>query len=117
MRHGIPCVHGQVEDDLLDLSRIGFDPGQGRVQFGFQFDVLANKPPQHLLHVLDYCVEVQNLGVKHLLAAEGEKLSGERSGPMRSFENLVDAAATKVESTASSAASSRSFGSMFPIPW
>jgi hypothetical protein len=41
VRHGVSGVHRQVEDDLLDLPRIGVDD-RGTMQVEPQFDLLAD---------------------------------------------------------------------------
>ena len=75
LRHGIPGVDGQIHEDLLDLPRIGFHVSQGGVSNQRQVDILTDQTSQHLLHVRDEGVQVQNPRRQHLLPAEGQQLS------------------------------------------
>jgi hypothetical protein len=77
MRHGIAGVDRQVHDDLLDLSGIGFDRADVRARNHDQVDVFADQPSQHFHVFRDYAVQVNDLGSQHLLAAEGQQLTGE----------------------------------------
>ena len=43
-----------------------------------ELDVLADEAAQHAVHVADDLVEVEDLRLQHLLAAEGEQLARER---------------------------------------
>ena len=81
--HGIPGIHRQVHDHLLDLTGIGLDHAQVRPQDGHQIDVLADQAPQHLIQVHDQIIEIQDLGREDLLAAEGQELAGQGGGPFR----------------------------------
>ena len=69
-RHGVPSVNDQIHDHLLDLSRIG----SHRSQIGFGMDheinILADQATHHLVDVCHRRIEVQHLGLKHLLAAK-----------------------------------------------
>jgi len=43
VEHRIPSVDRQVHDDLLDLSRVGFDAAKVLSQMGFKLNVVANQ--------------------------------------------------------------------------
>ena len=45
-RHRVAGVHHEVDDDLLELHRIGGDPAHVRIRLEHQVDVLADHPPQ-----------------------------------------------------------------------
>ena len=70
-RHSITGVHCQVHQDLLDLAGINFyAPNLG---FGnkAEFDVFADQAGEHLIHVGDDVVQVEDLRLHDLTAAEG----------------------------------------------
>ena len=56
---------------------------------GRQDDVLADQRTQHRLHLDDDPVQVQELGLQHLLAAEREQLPGEQRGAVGRLLDLV----------------------------
>src|SRR5579864_1357810 len=56
-----------------------------------KIDVFANQASEKLLGFCDGDVQVQDLRMKNLLAAEGKELAGERSGTVRGFLDLGDA--------------------------
>src|SRR5262249_48116377 len=55
-----------------------------------QLDIFADQPRQHLLHVPDHQIQVEDLWLKHLLATEGQKLTGERRCSFCGLVNLAD---------------------------
>ena len=74
--HGVARVHREIDDDLLQLTRVDRDaPQAGRLVRG-ELDVLAEEPAQHGDDTLDDCGRVENLGLKNLIAAEREQLPG-----------------------------------------
>ena len=87
--HGVARVDGEVHDDLLELTRIGFDASQSGLQRRHQDDVLADQSPQHVVHLRDDGVEVEDPRLEHLLPAEGEELAGEGGGALRRLEDLA----------------------------
>ena len=78
MGHGIPGVHGEVHDDLLQLRWIHQDGLQLRLRLEVQVDVLAQDALQHRFHAGDDPIEVDDPGLQHLGAAEGEELLRQR---------------------------------------
>ena len=94
--HGIAGVDGQVEDDLLDLARVGFHPAQVGAKEGGQLDVFADQSPQHLLGIRHHRVKVEDLGLHDLLAAEGQELLSERGGAVGGLLDFLDVAAQGV---------------------
>ena len=81
--HGIPGVHRQIHDHLLDLAGIHFHRADGRTKNGTKLHVLANQPAQHLLDIGDDDVEIQNFRLQNLLAAEGQKLASQGGRALR----------------------------------
>ena len=55
---------------LLDLSRISLHGSQISFEVDHQINILADQATQHLVYVCNHHVEVQHLGLEHLLAAE-----------------------------------------------
>ena len=55
-----------------------------------QRDVFAQAAPQHLRHALDDLVQVEQLDLHELLAAEREQLPGEVRGALRGDRHLVE---------------------------
>ena len=80
--HGVTRVDRQVHEDLLDLPGVRLDAAQAGLQGRRQLDVLPDEPPQHLLHVGDDGVEIEDPGLKDLLSAEGEQLPRQARGPL-----------------------------------
>src|SRR4029079_17494761 len=76
-RQGVARVDDQVHQNLLELSGICEDSAEivGREQR--ELDVLACKAPEHPLHPEQDLIEVQDLGLEHLPAAEGKELTSE----------------------------------------
>src|SRR6476619_2573898 len=72
--HGVACIHCKIHDDLLQLGRIGLDSSDLVRQVGDEFNILSDKDAQHLCHVLDGLVQVEDLRLEYLLAAEGKQL-------------------------------------------
>ena len=63
---------------------------------GHERDVLAQQPPQHLVHVGHDGVDVQDLRGEHLAAAEREQLARELRGPEPGVLDLFDVLAPLV---------------------
>ena len=72
LRHRIARIHDQIYQHLFDLSWIGLDSIQRRIQFCRQRNVLANQTPQHLVHIGDDVVQIHRQGLQNLLASKGE---------------------------------------------
>ena len=52
--------------------------------------VITNKPTQHLIHVADDHVQIQDYWLQHLSTTEGEKLPRERCSKSTCTVNLLD---------------------------
>ena len=94
LRHGVPGVENQVEDNLLDLSPVGQNRLQVHVLLEGKMDGGVDKPLEHLVHFQIDLVEVNRLGLGNLLLAEDQQLLGQLSAlPNRLlniFQFLVD---------------------------
>jgi hypothetical protein len=73
--HGVPGVHAQIHDHLLDLSRIRLDFSKLPVGADQHLDVLAQKPRQHFSHSREELIQVQHHGLDELFSAERQELS------------------------------------------
>ena len=91
--HCVARVHGQVHDDLLDLSGVGFDSTQIRAGDHYHVDVFADQAIQQLEIFCNYRVQVEDFGGEHLLAAEGQQLASECGGAVGGVGDLLCRAA------------------------
>src|SRR6185369_456252 len=86
--HGIPCIDGEVHNDLFHLARIDFHTSQRRVRAEHQGNIFADQSSQQFRHRGHRLVQVQNLWLQDLLAGEREELSSQRRGAVASLFNL-----------------------------
>ena len=77
MRHRVARVHGEVDDHLLDLRRVGAHRRELGAEHRHELDVLADQAAQHHVHVADRRVQVEDARLQHLLAAERQQLARE----------------------------------------
>ena len=56
----------------------------------------ADQPLQHFAHVGDQGIEIENLGLQDLLAAESEQLMGQGSGALAGFSDFLGALAQRI---------------------
>ena len=81
VRHGIAGVDAEIEDDLVDHSRIGLDRGQvgGRPELdGHRF---PEQSPDHRQESGDVRLQVHRVQIGHLPPAEGQQLPRNRCRP------------------------------------
>ena len=76
--HRIASVYGKVDENLLDLAGVGLHPSEGRVHDRADLDVLADEADEHGLDVGDDGIQVDDLRLEDLLAAERQELLSER---------------------------------------
>ena len=88
--HRIPGVHCEVRKHLLDLTAVGADVDGVARHDGVEVDVLADHPPQKLVHVADDLVQIEDLGLEHLPAAESKELVRESRGALGGLDHLLD---------------------------
>ena len=88
--NGIARVDHQVHDHLLDLARIRQDAVQVGSKVERQPAMLAKQHAKDSLEVPDTCIQVERLGAKKLLAAEGEELCRECRRPIGRLVDLVE---------------------------
>ena len=86
VRHGVPGVQYQVQQDLLDLPRIGLDPFQVLGLDEVEINGRVDQAFEHLAHFRTQLVQVHRLGLGNLLFAEGQQLMRQlRALPDRLF--------------------------------
>src|SRR5260370_2977633 len=73
------------------MSLVRLDGHGAGVERGLKLYVFPNEPFQHLFHVLDHYIQVENPRIHHLLPAECEQLSSERGCSMTRLQDFVDA--------------------------
>jgi hypothetical protein len=71
-RHRVAGVDCEVEEHLSDLTRIGCDRMEVRVELERDLDFFADQTSQHRFHLVHAIVEVDDARLQHLAAAEGE---------------------------------------------
>lgn len=88
-RHCVACVQRQVDQHLLELTGIGVDrPGLGS-RDGDELDVLTDQAPQQLVGREHDPVDVDELELEHLAAAERKELPRQRRGPAGGAADLL----------------------------
>src|SRR5579859_5135926 len=78
--HGVARVHGQIDNDLLDLTWIGAHGSKVRGRKNRGLDILADQPAKHRFNATDNVIEANVPRLEYLLTAEGEKLLGQLLG-------------------------------------
>src|SRR5271157_2885111 len=81
-RHGISGIECKVHNYLLDLSSVSSHTTCLLAQDDREGDILAENPTEHLLRLLEKLPQVDDLGLDHLLPAEGQELLREGSRPL-----------------------------------
>src|SRR5271166_4800554 len=85
--HGVFGVDDEIHDDLLELAGVGASATDGRSKIGGEFDIFADERAQQALHIGYDGVDVDDFEFEKLLAAEGEKLTGEGGGAIGGLLN------------------------------
>ncbi len=75
IRHGVPGVHGEVDEDLLHLTRVHLRRGDLLVENEPQLDVFAKGAAQQLGRLPQDLVDVHHRRKNYLLTREGQKLT------------------------------------------
>ena len=76
------ALDGQVQQNLIQLNRIGPDRRHLGAEFQDQLLGFGERPAQDRLQLLDHLVQVHGLRLKDLPAAECQKLPGNRGGAL-----------------------------------
>ena len=77
--HGVPRVDDEVDDDLLDLSRVGADAAERRVELGHEADVLADQPREHARGFRDERVDVEHASARRAACVKRRAAAGSGS--------------------------------------
>ena len=93
LRHRVPGVDRQVDQDLLDLTGVGQYERKVGGQVGDQLDVLAEGADQQLLDAQDDVVDVEYARLDQLLAGERQQLAGQPGGLLGGLLDLPDVVA------------------------
>ena len=93
--HGVPGVHDEVHDDLLDLRRVRLDAPEVGARLHHEVDVLTDQAAEHRGHPGHDRIQIQHLRLEHLLAAEGQELAGQVGGALRCLLNELDVTARR----------------------
>jgi len=91
VRHGVPGVHGEVEQHLRELVRVRHDRPHAGAERRGEGDPLADRARQELLEVRDHLVQGQHLRAEELLARQGEELARDADGPVRRLDDPLEA--------------------------
>jgi hypothetical protein len=94
--HRVARVRGQVDEDLVDLRWIRQDPAAGAPGPDHQRLVRSEEPLEHRDECGDRFVEVEQLGLLHLAAAERQELLCDAGGAGRGTHHLPDVAGLRV---------------------
>ena len=86
---GVARIDREVEDELLDLPRIGVHEAERRIELEPQLAALADEQPEDAPEVAHARVEVDALGPEELAPAECQELRRERGGAVGGFPDLV----------------------------
>ncbi len=73
---------------MLDLALIRFHSVDGGIERHGQLNILADQAVNHLAHVGDDGIQVQDAGLEHLLAAESQQLARECRRALSSLPDL-----------------------------
>ena len=87
--HGVARVDRQVQQGVLDLTRIGHHHRDARSQPRLDADLLAQAAAQQVDHAVDQGVQVDRLGVQGLPPPEGEQAAGELGAERRRLLGLL----------------------------
>jgi hypothetical protein len=87
-RHRITGINRQIQQNLLNLPSIGFDPVEGRSKKSSQFNIFSNQALEHFLEFINNHIEVKHFQFQHLLTAEGQNLPGKAGGSQGRCFNL-----------------------------
>ena len=88
--HRIARIHREIDDDLLELLRVGADRTEFAVVTDREFDFLAHQPLEQLADFADHVGQLQHHRPQGLLAAEGKQLPGQARGAVRVRLDLLD---------------------------
>jgi hypothetical protein len=88
--HRIASVDREVDDDLLELARIGSNGAEATAMLDLELHRLAEQALQQGGDLGDDVGQLENLRPEGLLAREGKQLPGQSGRPVRVRADLLD---------------------------
>ena len=88
--HRVAGVDREIDDDLLELARIGADRAEAAAVLDDQLDRLAEQPLQQMRHLRHHVGKLEHLRAQGLLAREGEQLPSKAGSAVRVRLDLLD---------------------------
>ncbi len=71
---GVPRIRRQIDHDLIQMAGICFNDGGGRSRQKDYLHVVSHERTQQLAYFPEALVQIQQLGLQWLTAAEGQQL-------------------------------------------
>ncbi len=96
VRHRVGRIDGEVDEDLLHLTRIRHHGGEARGQRHADLDVLAQEAPEHGAKARDHAAHIERARLQHLLPAEREELLRERCGTLAGLQDVTGVHAQRI---------------------
>src|SRR5947207_540437 len=81
--NGVARVHGEVDDDLLDLAGVSPDGSPFGARQNQQLDILSDYAAQHFTQVRDHRVDCERRRLGRMPPAESQQLPGKSRGLYR----------------------------------
>ncbi len=78
--HGIARVDDEIDDNLLELARVGAHGTQIAAMRHIEADIFAEQAFQQAGDFRDHVGQLEHLRAQRLLPRKGEQLTGERRG-------------------------------------
>ena len=90
IRHGVPRVHGQVQDGQFQLRRVGADRAEHERKAGLDRNGRLQRALEKVRHAAHQLRHVDRNGLQLLLAREGQHALGQGGAPLRRVPGVVD---------------------------
>ena len=87
------AVHGEIEQNRLELGGVRLDGPHAAAADDFKRDVLAERLPQELGETAQQPVDVEGSGIERLLPGESQQPLGEGCGALRAAHRVLKATA------------------------
>jgi hypothetical protein len=88
VRHGVPGIHGEVDDHLFELVHVGLDEPEVASLAHLELDALSEEALQEERQVGERLAELHGLRAERLAAREGEQLAHQARRPVRVLLDL-----------------------------
>src|SRR5262245_6399617 len=82
VRHGVPCIDAEIQNDLADLTLVRLDAPQLWSRLHVNFKMLTDQPAKQTCHFSNDRVQLKNARLENLTAAEGKELLGQICSPL-----------------------------------